>query len=316
MDRNTKSYIEERVAKITEVSMIDQVITVEDQFNSRIRISMSFHDPLLVVPQVGEVWTIERKGIEWFLKRRSETGNEVHPVAALSPGDVRVNGENVYLDGVLYFNGTAFVQFTLPTGTSNDILFNNGSAWAAGKLTNSMVSSSAAINISKLANYPTDATKFLRGDGTWVNPSPISTRFSPIPISSYDANSGVISAVANTAYGYGFYLPYRTSITNFYHSVIITGGNYDFGIYDSSFNAIWRYGSHAVPAASTSIAIAVAISAGTPNTSPLILSPGFYYLVSAANGTTAQAGMRRMSLTPTAWDYFTGTVNVLMIEGV
>jgi len=39
-----------------------------------------------------------------------------------------------------------------------------------GTIVNDDISTSAAIGISKLAGYPTDATKYLRGDGTWTVP--------------------------------------------------------------------------------------------------------------------------------------------------
>jgi hypothetical protein len=41
-----------------------------------------------------------------------------------------------------------------------------------GGIDDSNINAAAAIAISKLKDYPTDATKFLRGDGTWVAPAP------------------------------------------------------------------------------------------------------------------------------------------------
>lgn len=40
-----------------------------------------------------------------------------------------------------------------------------------GSIDNTNIASGAAIGISKLAGYPSDNTKFLRGDGTWAVPS-------------------------------------------------------------------------------------------------------------------------------------------------
>src|SRR5215471_1434909 len=44
-----------------------------------------------------------------------------------------------------------------------------------GGIDNSNVSAAAAIAASKLSGYPTDATKFLRGDGAWTTPSGVPT---------------------------------------------------------------------------------------------------------------------------------------------
>lgn len=40
-----------------------------------------------------------------------------------------------------------------------------------GNIDNSNIAAAAAIALSKLAGYPSDATKFARGDGTWAAPS-------------------------------------------------------------------------------------------------------------------------------------------------
>jgi hypothetical protein len=58
--------------------------------------------------------------------------------------------------------------------TNSDIAVGAAIAYSKLQLANSIVngdiSPSAAIAIAKLAGYPTDATKFLRGDGSWVAP--------------------------------------------------------------------------------------------------------------------------------------------------
>lgn len=68
-----------------------------------------------------------------------------------------------------------------PDFSANNVPVWDGSGWVAqkitesqvtaGTLTNTSINASAGISISKLASYPSDATKYLRGDGTWAVPS-------------------------------------------------------------------------------------------------------------------------------------------------
>lgn len=84
-----------------------------------------------------------------------------------------------------------------PTPVTNGPVYWTGSAWASAKLVdaqiaaaagiaysklslalaivNGDISATAAIALSKLAGYPSDATKFARGDGTWAVPSGLTT---------------------------------------------------------------------------------------------------------------------------------------------
>ena len=55
----------------------------------------------------------------------------------------------------------------VPDASANQVPVWNGSAWVYQLVADANISATAAIAISKLASYPNDSTKFLRGDGTW-----------------------------------------------------------------------------------------------------------------------------------------------------
>lgn len=54
---------------------------------------------------------------------------------------------------------------------ANDGLVWNGSAWINAKILDAHIAAGAAIAASKIAGYPSDGTKFLRGDGSWSTTS-------------------------------------------------------------------------------------------------------------------------------------------------
>lgn len=75
----------------------------------------------------------------------------------------------------LGFNNTMQVIDSLISGrlkvtgtpSANQGLVWNGSAWVPALITNANIDAAAAIAASKLAGYPSDGTKVLKGDGTW-----------------------------------------------------------------------------------------------------------------------------------------------------
>jgi hypothetical protein len=60
----------------------------------------------------------------------------------------------------------------------------------SGSIVNADINAAAAIGIAKLAGYPTDATKFLRGDATWAVPASTRTLTGIIPASGTTATAG------------------------------------------------------------------------------------------------------------------------------
>lgn len=98
MDRTTRSTTEERVVTILEVDMSQFHISVQDQFGTKLRVSMQFHDPLLVVPVPQERWTIERRGMEWFLNKRADDSLAITKITDLMPGDYRIEAGRFILN--------------------------------------------------------------------------------------------------------------------------------------------------------------------------------------------------------------------------
>ncbi len=71
--------------------------------------------------------------------------------------------------GDLLVASAADAYARLAIGAANRVLTSGASSatsWAT--IVDAMIDAAAAISISKLAGYPTDATKFLRGDGSWA----------------------------------------------------------------------------------------------------------------------------------------------------
>jgi microcystin-dependent protein len=106
-DRRTRRDIEERVIKITEVNMSKRQITGIDQHGTRQAASLHFLDPLVSIPARGEQWTAVRRGNDWYLNKRIETGNERTRLSSLNPGDRRLDapgtlhlgGQEVWING-------------------------------------------------------------------------------------------------------------------------------------------------------------------------------------------------------------------------
>jgi hypothetical protein len=109
-NRIDRSQNEERVIHITEVNTSARIIIGTDQYGTQLRISTTFHDPVLSVPSIGEVWTIQRRGIDWFLDRRNDSGTESVAYEDLEPGDKRIDGNNIYINGNIMINGQSLID--------------------------------------------------------------------------------------------------------------------------------------------------------------------------------------------------------------
>lgn len=101
MDRSFRRELEELPVVIREVNTNTRHIVASDNYNNLMEISWHFQDPaVLTIPQVGEVWIIKRKGIDWFLFKRQDTGMETTSINDMSPGDKRIEAsEKLYLTG-------------------------------------------------------------------------------------------------------------------------------------------------------------------------------------------------------------------------
>lgn len=98
------------------------------------------------------------------------------------------------------------------------------------------------------------------------------------PVNMSTATDGGAPGVANTAYLIRVEVYSTFTVTSIRWKVGTQAGNFDLGIYDSSFNRLWSLGTTAVPAAGS---VTTLISAGTPTT--LTLQPGHYYFASTVS---------------------------------
>lgn len=99
-DRRTRRDIEERVIRIDEVNMSKRAITGYDQYGTKQAASLHLVDSLVSIPARGETWTAVRRGNDWFLNKRIETGQERVKLSQLNPGDRRLDAP-----GVLHIGG-------------------------------------------------------------------------------------------------------------------------------------------------------------------------------------------------------------------
>jgi hypothetical protein len=112
--RNSSS--DTRVA-IREVNMTEKYILAEDSYRNSYIISMDALTPVVAIPQVGELWYIYRKGTDWYLGNRFESGNENVAAVELQPGDRRVDaGNNLHLTATNDINITGAGETTLGSG--------------------------------------------------------------------------------------------------------------------------------------------------------------------------------------------------------
>lgn len=107
MDRKTQRNMELRHVTIKDVDPTLRKITVIDNFGTVLFVSQHILEPLVAVPVVGEVWVVERNGVDWFLKYRQDKDTDKKSITDLAPGDrlITTSG-NIYLDAnEIYFNG-------------------------------------------------------------------------------------------------------------------------------------------------------------------------------------------------------------------
>jgi len=97
---------------IKEVNMPKSYVQGTDAFNRSYQITLDFHSALVAIPQVGEMWRIVRRGTDWTLDKRLETGNEKTSIMSLSSGDRRIDAP-----GTLHLNGTKVLINKIPFGT-------------------------------------------------------------------------------------------------------------------------------------------------------------------------------------------------------
>lgn len=107
-DRQIARRLDERRITITEVNMSQSYILGKDAWDNPVRISFSFHDATVTIPQINELWYAKRRDNQWALDRKAETGSEQNPIDTLAPGDKRLEASHdLYLSAKnkVYING-------------------------------------------------------------------------------------------------------------------------------------------------------------------------------------------------------------------
>ena len=93
---------------ISNVDTSRGIITAYDQYNQLVYLSLKTPGAIVRVPIRGEKWLVRRQHNVWYLESPTENGEEAISVSSMGPGDVRaeapgdlhLNGQNVYVNGV------------------------------------------------------------------------------------------------------------------------------------------------------------------------------------------------------------------------
>lgn len=100
---------ETRLITVDQVDMSTLLVTGLDNYGTRLQVSMHLAEGgVATVPNLGEVWQVERQNNEWFLDMRADTGEESTSLTSLQPGDKRIEAaRNLYLNagGQVVVNG-------------------------------------------------------------------------------------------------------------------------------------------------------------------------------------------------------------------
>lgn len=70
---------------ISEVNTTKSYVNGVDRYGKSFRVSFSFHNPVITIPQVGETWTIRQYQQQWYLDNRQLTDFSL--VSSLNAGD-------------------------------------------------------------------------------------------------------------------------------------------------------------------------------------------------------------------------------------
>jgi hypothetical protein len=190
VDRQTRQYTEERVVTIREVSMTNNYVMVRDQFGTNLRISMQFHGTITAVPHIGERWVAQRRGMEWFLDRRADSGEEATAVTDLQPGDRRISAPN----GRVLIEGAQVLVNGQPPGST--VALNNVVVGQEPTLNFIPAANTSITIVDDTANHRLNITI---GDGV-----PLGSTFpfsgTVAPTNYIFARGQMLDAVANPAY--------------------------------------------------------------------------------------------------------------------
>lgn len=178
--------------------------------------------------------------------------------AAAAVADAALAAPTPVTNGPVYWNGSAWVsaklvdaQIAAGAGIAYSKLALANSIVSAdivdGSIVNADINASAAIGIAKLAGYPTDATKFLRGDGTWAATAgalvQICDSTLAAPASLFDTNTILGGNIPSTYNHLMWRLQAASSAAGAADNVYVRCNNDSAGNYDWERN----YGNAATP---------------------------------------------------------------------
>ncbi len=208
-----------------------------------------------------------------------------------------LSGNHVVPD-LTALDSTASNNIQAPTDSVSGDVLTYTTEWVADPITNANVDAAAAIAYSKLAlsdsildadikttaaisatklkGYPTDATKFLRGDDTWAVPTTTPPNPTWAGVFSPD-NAGHTWQTANAAILHPFELYAASTMVGISINIGVSSGNLDVGIYNAAGTRLCSSGATASPGTGWR----------TINfSSPTSIPAGRHWLAVAVNNTT------------------------------
>lgn len=217
---------QEKTVTIMEVNTDKRYILVRDNYGSQFQVQTAWLDPVLVVPEVGETWTVYKTGsTSWALNKKFDNGSETFPFEQLSPGDVRIQGNNIYIDGtnveIPGFIGGSSTGSAVPiTQTAHgfslgDILYFNGTNYAKAQADNSthaevlgIVSNVGDSNHFTLttSGLVTGLSSLTPGQTYWLDPTTAGRLTSTEPTASGQIDKPLLIATSSTS---GYFVNYR-----------------------------------------------------------------------------------------------------------
>ena len=102
---------------IREVNMTNNYVSGTDAYGKTYQMMFDFHDAVVTIPVVGEMWLCTRRGNDWLLFKRLETGNEQISITTLDSGDKRLEAVNdLWLSGARVMINGASINNIVPAG--------------------------------------------------------------------------------------------------------------------------------------------------------------------------------------------------------
>ena len=100
------------VVMIDDVDLANRIVHAYDK--TQVRYQISFRETpsgILLIPKQGDQWLAIRRGWIWYLQSKLDTADEHQDaVNTMLPGDMRIKGETIRIDGDVVINGQPIVE--------------------------------------------------------------------------------------------------------------------------------------------------------------------------------------------------------------